>query len=197
MKSNKLLLYVSLIAIPFCIASCDKEDDDLNTLTDSSVVTDGDYTATTEVKTATVYFNFDVGRNGGEGEIAIYEDFSNLYTLSLFSGRLCFVHYSRFNGSWSSFYSYGDFDICNVGKKSSLSDISKNDPVVEQSKTYSYTHGIYTKYKYCTVHPNYGYWCTLTTEDETLNMRVLITGYTSDENNNSSINSITIKYQLF
>lgn len=192
MKSNKLLLYVSLIAIPFCIASCDKEDDDLNTLTDSSVVTDGDYTATTEVKTAIVYYDY----YDSENDIAIYEDFSNLYTLSLSNGRLCFVHYSRYNGSWNSYNSYGNFDICNVGKKSSLSDISKNDPVVEQSKTFSHSY-TGTKYKYCTVHPNYGYWCTLTTEDETLYMRVLITGYTSDENNNGMISSITIKYQLF
>lgn len=181
-----------------CLVSCG-DDDDENVNNGNNTEFKGDYTVTTSVKTITLDSkNAGIG-NHSEDEKNIYEDFNNLYTLALSGGNICFSHYVRNSGLFSTTSSYGDKDkyhgIKDVGKVSSLSNINSKERVNDYTNSYVFA-GARMWYNFSIIQPNHGYAAYFTTEnDEVKYMRIFVKDYKLDDA--GSLASITIQYQLY
>lgn len=187
-----------MFVMSLCLVSCG-DDDDENVNNGDNTEFRGDYTVTTSVKTITLATSGYIGRNHSEDEKNIYEDFNNLYTLALSGGNICFSHYVRNSGSFSTTSSYGDKDkyhgIKDVGKVSSLSNINPKERVNDYTNSYVFA-GARMWYNFSIIQPNHGYAAYFTTEnDEIKYMRIFVKEYKL--NDNGSLVSITIQYQLY
>lgn len=155
----------------------------------------GDYTATTAVKTVTLDAQLYFGT--AEGYV-VYESFNHKHELMLFKGHFAFVSYYRWEGDWlkhvSSRSNFNDpylkyynhaIWIEDVGQVSGLSDITEKFPL---GKGYIED--------FPEIQPNHGYAITFIKEgDEVGYLRAYIKSYTLD--NNGSLASVTVQYQLY
>lgn len=187
-----------MLVMSLCLVSCGGDDDE-NVNHGDNTEFRGDYTVTTSVKTITLAIGQGNIGNHSEDEKNIYEDFNNLYTLALSGGNICFSHYVRDSGSFSTTSSYRDKDkyhgIKDVGKVSSLSNINSKERVNDDTKSYMFA-GSHKWYNFSIIQPNHGYAAYFTTEnDEIKNLRIFIKDYTLDDA--GSLASITIQYQLY
>lgn len=201
MKIKNLLFLVPMLIMSLCLFSCgDDDDNDLNNGDSNGDNTEikGDYIATTSVKTLTLTIEKGGIGSKSDDERAIYEDFNNLYTLALSGGNICFPHYVRSGGNWSTTASYGDKDkyhgIKDVGKVGSLSNVDSKEKVNDYTiSSFNYNR---PWYNYSIVQPNHGYAAYFTTEnDEIKYMRIFVKDYKLDDA--GSLASITIQYQLY
>ncbi len=202
MKIKNLLFLVPMLVMSLCLVSCgDDDDDDLNNGNSNGDNTEikGDYTATTSVKTITLACQHGYIGNKSEDEKKIYEDFNNLYTLALSGGNICFTHYVRNSGYFSTTFSFGDKDkyhgIKDIGKVGSLSNINSKERVNDYTESYVFA-GDPRWYNFSIVQPNHGYTTYFTTENnEVKYMRIFIKGYSLSDD--VGLASITIQYQLY
>lgn len=202
MKIKNLLFLVPMLVMSLFLVSCgDDDDNDLNNGGSNGDNTEikGDYIATTSVKTLTLVYSGPIGERG-ESEKTIYEDYNNLYSLALSQGNICFPHYVRSRGNWSTTASYGDNDkyhgIKDVGKVSSLSEVNSKEKANDYTKYWNPYAGPGPWYNLSIVQPNHGYTAYFTTEnDEIKYMRIFVKDYKLDDE--GSLASITIQYQLY
>lgn len=124
--------------------------------------------------------------------ISIYVDFNRSYYLSYIDGKLCLLPYERYNGYWNHMYNknyfhYNDHSTVttsDVGKVSGLSDITGYYPADQDRACYSI------------IQPSHGYSMSFKTEDDEIKyLRVYCSKIKLDEN--GSIKSVTIQYQLY
>lgn len=169
------------------LISCGNDDDDSAIGGDAggeNTEIKTDYTATKQVKTV------ELERNA----ISIYVDFNRRYYLAYNWGKLCLLPYKRYNGSWDmrydteNFYCYNSDPITvttsDVGKVSGLSDITYYYPADHDRACYSM------------IQPSHGYSMSFKTEDDEIKyLRVYCSKIKLDEN--GSIKSVTIQYQLY
>lgn len=186
-----------MLVMSLCLVSCG-DDDDENVNNGDNTEFRGDYTVTTSVKTLTLTIEKGGIGSKSDDERAIYEDFNNLYTLALSGGNICFPHYVRSGGYWSTTASYGDKDkyhgIKDVGKVGSLSNVDSKEKVNDYTNSsFNYSR---PWYNYSIVQPNHGYAAYFTTEnDEIKYMRIFVKDYKLDDE--GGLVSITIQYQLY
>lgn len=187
-----------MLVFSLCFVSCgddDNEDLSIGGSNGDNTEIKGDYTATVSVKTLTLSRSSGIGGQSKD-ERTIYEDFNNLYSLALSSGNICFSHYIRSSGAWSTIASRGDEDeyhgIKDVGKVASLSNINSEEKVND----YTYYSSFSNWYNYSIVQPNHGYAAYFTTENNELKfMRIFVKDYSLDDE--GALVSITIQYQLY
>lgn len=191
MKTKFLLFFALLFTMGSVLISCGNDDDDSAIGGDTggeNTEIKTDHTATKQVKTV------ELKRNYPEIEaISIYVDFNRRYDLAYTDGKLCLLPYHRYNGYWTKSYqnfydSYGSdytiVTISDVGKVSGLSDITDYYPA--------------DSYKACfsIIQPSHGYSMSFKTEDDEIkHLRVYCSKIKLDEN--GSIKSVTIQYQLY
>lgn len=187
-----------MFVFSLCFVSCgddDNEDLSIGGSNGDNTEIKGDYTATVSVKTLTLSRSYGIGGQSKD-ERTIYEDFNNLYSLALSSGNICFSHYIRSSGAWSTTASRGDEDeyhgIKDVGKVASLSNINSEEKVNDYTDYSSFSNW----YNYSIVQPNHGYAAYFTTENNELKfMRIFVKDYSLDDE--GALVSITIQYQLY
>ena len=180
----------------FC-ASCGSDD---NEPTDEpgagGTEVNGDYTATTAVKTAVLKYNL----KWSSAEIPVYyEDFNRKYGLYLSRGCLGVLSFIRQSGVWNStFPSYNAFEVQSynglyvmiedVGKVNSLPEVIKKLILPDDNRYYVKDFPV--------AQPNHGYAVAFKTEnDEVKYLRILITDYTLDHN--GTVAALTVQYQLY
>lgn len=191
MKTKFLLFFALLFTMGSVLISCGNDDDDSAIGGDTggeNTEIKTDYTATKQVKTVELkeesYPKIEA--------ISIYVDFNRRYDLAYTSGKLCLLPYERYNGYWDSKYSKDYFvdnyhprvTTSDVGKVSGLSDITDYYPA--------------DNYKVCfsMIQPSHGYSMSFKTEDDEIKyLRVYCSKIKLDEN--GSIKSVTIQYQLY
>lgn len=201
MGIRSLLFLVPMLVFSLCFVSCgddDNEDLSIGGSNGDNTEIKGDYTATASVKTLTLSRSYGIGEQSKD-ERTIYEDFNNLYSLALSSGNICFSHYIRSSGAWSTAASYWDKDeyhgIKDIGKVASLSNINSEEKVNDYTYTVS-SHYKSSWYNYSIVQPNHGYAAYFTTENNELKfMRIFVKDYSLDDE--GALVSITIQYQLY
>lgn len=173
------------------LISCGDDDDDSAIGGDAggeNTEIKTDYTATKQVKTVEfkeIYPKIEA--------ISIYVDFNRRYDLAYTQGKLCLLPYGRYNGSWDKRYNGVTFYCPNsdptvttsdVGKVSGLSDITDYYPA--DSKNFCCSM----------IQPSHGYSMSFKTEDDEIKyLRVYCSKIKLDEN--GSIKSVTIQYQLY
>lgn len=198
MKKKDLLFFTFLFLLTGLFVSCGDDDDNddgnggVPPTEQGNTEIKTDYTATYQVKTATIkgindtYFN-NVG-------ITIYEDFNTKYSLAYESGILYLLPYERVGGAFNlklrtNYYGhpieggwYSDkVSAKDMGKVSGLSSV-----------TTKLKESVY----YPKLQPYHGYAMYFTTEDgEVKYLRVYCSGYTLD--NFGQLNTITLMYQLY
>lgn len=183
------ILTISASAIAFTACSDDDNDTGGNN-GDNNTEIKGDYTATTKVKTVTLKRGY---VDNTKEHVTIYEDFNYKYDLVLYSGDMALVPYKRSNGVWtvkyrsSSLYGSGYFniDIKDIGKMSSISDVS------EKITNFS-PEDIHT---FPAAQPGHGYAACFLTENGTQYLRLYISNYKLD--GEGALESITVQYQLY
>lgn len=168
------------------LISCGNDDDDSAIGGDTggeNTEIKTDYTATKQVKTVELT---------KKNTISIYVDFNRSYYLSYIDGKLCLLPYERYNGYWNhrynkDYFHYNDHPTVttsDVGKVSGLSDITGYYPA--------------DRYRACfsIIQPSHGYSMSFKTEnDDIKHLRVYCSKIKLDEN--GSIKSVTIQYQLY
>ena len=190
-----------MLVFSLCFVSCgddDNEDLSIGGSNGDNTEIKGDYTATVSVKTLTLSRSYGIGEQSKD-ERTIYEDFNNLYSLALSSGNICFSHYIRSSGAWSTAASWRGNDeyhgIKDIGKVASLSNINSEEKVNDYTYTVS-SHYKSSWYNYSIVQPNHGYAAYFTTENNELKfMRIFVKDYSLDDE--GALVSITIQYQLY
>ena len=149
-----------------------------------------DYIATGSVKklTMTQYDN--------EKKYVFYEDYNNLYSISLAGGSIEVIHYVRFGGRWSMSSDGSTCGLKDMGKVSGINSItSKTVTGGDNSHYYGNYYDDYYRY-YTEFQPNHGYAVMFTTEDGVKKyMRIYAEGYTLDSNH--ELATVTIQYQLY
>lgn len=172
------------------LISCGDDDDDSAIGGDAggeNTEIKTDYTATKQVKTVELKEIFPY-----KEAISIYVDFNRRYDLAYTQGTLFLLPYGRYGGSWNR--TYDDFYRCygsdptvttsDVGKVSGLSDITDYYPADRDRVCYSI------------IQPSHGYSMSFKTEDDEIkHLRVYCSKIKLDEN--GSIKSVTIQYQLY
>ncbi len=168
------------------LISCGNDDDDSAISGDTggeNTEIKTDYTATKQVKTVELT---------KKNTISIYVDFNRSYYLSYIDGKLCLLPYERYNGYWNHMYNknyfhYNDHSTVttsDVGKVSGLSDITGYYPADQDRACFSI------------IQPSHGYSMSFKTEDDEIkHLRVYCSKIKLDEN--GSIKSVTIQYQLY
>ena len=168
------------------LISCGNDDDDSAIGGDTggeSTEIKTDYTATKQVKTVELT---------KKNTISIYVDFNRSYYLSYIDGKLCLLPYERYNGYWDvrynkNYFHYNDHSTVttsDVGKVSGLSDITGYYPADQDRACFSI------------IQPSHGYSMSFKTEnDDIKHLRVYCSKIKLDEN--GSIKSVTIQYQLY
>lgn len=187
MKKKLLLFFALLFTMGSVLISCGNDDDDStiggNTGGENTEIKT-DYTATKQIKTVDLT---------DQKEVSIYEDFNRKYSLYYREGMLCLLPYKRSNGTWwgdftydsfyKKFYNYGDVIISDIGKVSGLSDIT-NYPNTNKGDCFSI------------IQPSHGYVMSFKTEDDEIkHLRAYCSKIKFNEY--GSIESVTIKYQLY
>lgn len=186
MKTKFLLFFALLFTMGSVLISCGNDDDDSAIGGDTggeNTEIKTDYTATKQVKTVELTTN----------AISIYVDFNRRYYLAYTDGKLCLLPYHRYNGYWRMSYheyycfagsSYRTVTTSDVGKVSGLSDITDYYPADQDRACFSI------------IQPSHGYSMSFKTEDDEIkHLRVYCSKIKLDEN--GSIKSVTIQYQLY
>lgn len=180
------ILTISASAVAFTACSDDDDDNDTggnNGGNDTEIK--GDYIATTNVKTVTLkeYHNYP------QENVTIYEDFNYKYDLALDYGSMELVPYKRSRGAWitnvsttSSSFWYDNINIKDIGKISSISDVTE---MVE----------IEYITRFPDAQPGHGYAACFLTENGTQYLRLYISNYKLD--GEDALESITVQYQLY
>ena len=168
------------------LISCGNDDDDSAISGDTggeNTEIKTDYKATKQVKTVELT---------KKNTISIYVDFNRSYYLSYIDGKLCLLPYERYNGYWDvrynkNYFHYNDHSTVttsDVGKVSGLSDITGYYPADQDRACFSI------------IQPSHGYSMSFKTEDDEIkHLRVYCSKIKLDEN--GSIKSVTIQYQLY
>lgn len=143
----------------------------------------GDFTATAEVKTVKIPSISNLR------DCVIYESFNHKHILDLYDGKLRFLAYYRSEGDWyiSDYYTYhcSHVNMKDIGKVNGLSDITEKISLKSGYRN-----------DFPEVQPNHGYAITfIKEEDEVGYLRVYVKSYTLDDN--GSLSSITVQYQLY
>lgn len=184
-----LLAILTISASAIVFTACSDDDDDTGGNNgDNNTEIKGDYTATTKVKTVTLKRGY---VDNTKEHVTIYEDFNYKYDLVLYSGKMALVPYKRLNGAWYlSKYEYGHYgyfniDIKDIGKMSSISDVSEKitnfDPIDDHN--------------FPAAQPGHGYAACFLTENGTQYLRLYISNYKLDDK--GALESITVQYQLY
>lgn len=198
MKLRNIFYPVFAVIFSLCLFSCSDDDDDNsgnNNNNDDNTELKNDYTATANVKTATLIRGTNYGDNiKGEDNIVIYEDFNSRYSLLLTSGNICLIAEYREDGSFSTqSASSAKSGIHDIGQVYNLQDVTEKEKINDEYHSYGLYRG---GYFYSTVQPTHGYSAYFTTENEELKfVRIYIKDYTL--NTSSTLTSITIQYQLY
>lgn len=186
MKTKFLLFFALLFTMGSVLISCGNDDDDSAIGGDTggeNTEIKTDYTATKQVKTVELT---------KKNTISIYVDFNRSYYLSYIDGKLCLLPYERYNGYWNhryneNYFHYNDHPTVttsDVGKVSGLSDITGYYPADLDRACFSI------------IQPSHGYSMSFKTEDDEIkHLRVYCSKIKLDEN--GSIKSVTIQYQLY
>lgn len=190
MKTKFLLFFALLFTMGSVLISCGNDDDDSAIGGDTggeNTEIKTDYTATKQVKMV------ELKRSYSKIEaISIYVDFNRRYDLAYTDGKLCLLPYQRYNGNWDGRYNvYYLYNHANptvttsdVGKVSGLSDITNYYPADSNGACFSI------------IQPSHGYSMSFKTEDDEIKyLRVYCSKIKLDEN--GSIKSVTIQYQLY
>lgn len=191
MKTKFLLFFALLFTMGSVLISCGNDDDDSAIGGDTggeNTEIKTDYTATKQVKTVElkkeIYPKIEA--------ISIYVDFNRRYDLAYTSGKLCLLPYKRYNGYWDRRYNNSykyehsgpPVTTSDIGKVSGLSDITDYYPADSYGACYSM------------IQPSHGYSMSFKTEDDEIKyLRVYCSKIKLDEN--GSIKSVTIQYQLY
>lgn len=197
MKKKDLLFFTFLFLLTGLFVSCGDDDDNddgnggVPPTEQGSTEVKTDYTATYQVKTATIEpsYNGDIKKH-----ITIYEDFNTKYSLAYYDGILYLLPYERVNGTFNLKLD-SDYGVPNgIGgwhsDKVSAKDMGKVSGL--SSVTTKLKESVY----YPKLQPYHGYAMYFTTEDgEVKYLRVYCTGYTSD--NYGHLLTITLMYQLY
>ena len=179
------ILTISVSAIAFTACS-DDDDDTGGNNGDNNTEIKGDYTATTKVKTVTLKRGY---VDNTKEHVTIYEDFNYKYDLVLYSGDMALAPYKRSNGVWNlnrySYEGYYNIDIKDIGRMSSISDVSEKITNFVPGRTHTFP----------AAQPGHGYAACFLTENGTQYLRLYISNYKLD--GEGALESITVQYQLY
>ena len=149
----------------------------------------GDYIATTKVKTVVLKSGWDW--MGTELPVC-YEDFNRKYSLWLNSGQLCVVPFTREKGKWvTSYYVFYDTyhsEISymeDIGRVNALSEVTTKLEVPKVSA-----------FHFPAAQPKHGYAATFKTENDELRyLRLFVTEHTLSDD--GAVATVTVQYQLY
>ena len=156
------------------------------------------FVATTSVKKCTLLsLEYDEACDGStnSNKVKIYEDFNVKFSLALYDGCLCVLRYDRDNSTgWNLYATVNGAGIVTVGKCDSISDITSGCALGAGfyfSDSFYYPISCHK----ADIQPNYGYSAVVSSDDNEIQIRIRIIGYSLRES--GAIDSIRIEYQLW